>query len=67
MRYYEDAYEGGHEKATFRFDVLYYNGECGLIQDQEKAFSIWMKGSEAGYSGCTKNVALCYKDGTGTA
>lgn len=67
LRYYDDAYAEGNEEATFRLGVLYFNGECGLTQNKEKAFEIWLKGSEAGFGGCSKNVGLCYKDGNGTS
>ena len=51
--YYDVVYAEGNEEATFRFGVLYFNGECGLTQNKEKAFEIWLKGSEAGFGGCS--------------
>ncbi|KAL9190172.1 hypothetical protein ACHAXT_007383 [Thalassiosira profunda] len=41
----------------------YHNGACGLRQDREKAFALWLKASENGSPEAHNNVATAYFEG----
>lgn len=61
----QKAADNNNTAALFRLGLRYYHGDYGIIQDREKAVEYWRIGSEAGDSGCTKNLGLCYKNGEG--
>lgn len=46
LEYINKAIDAGNTNAMFDMGVYYHSGECGLVQNDEKAFEYWLKGSE---------------------
>lgn len=65
MAYIVQAAELGAKDAYFQAGVTYFQGNYGYPVDKTKAVEYWLKGSEKGEGGCTKNLGLVYKNGDG--
>ena len=65
LAYIVKAADLGCKDAYFRAGVTYFQGNGGFTVDKAKAIEYWIKGSEAGEGGCTKNLGIVYRAGDG--
>lgn len=65
IAYIIQAADLGAKEAYFLAGVTYFQGNYGYPVDKTKAIEYWVKGSEEGEGGCTKNLGIVYKTGDG--
>ena len=52
-------------EAIYNLGGYYYQGECGLQQDSEKAVELWIRAGELGDTAAFNNLGVAYRKGEG--